>query len=139
MEKLENKTVFKCSYCSKVSLSAGAIAIHEKYCRKNPNYNPPCLFCKHLERIKEERPSNHFDCERCQYFRFDSEVGYDCDFDDCVQEFHRTYFLCKKTSKKMYLYRKISRLYTKKDIIESCDCPMPQECSDFEEKNIYEL
>lgn len=36
MEKLINQTIFKCSYCSRISKSAAGILRHELSCKKEP-------------------------------------------------------------------------------------------------------
>lgn len=50
MKKLENQTVFQCSYCSKVSKSAAGIYQHERFCKKNPHNQLLCTSCAHCHR-----------------------------------------------------------------------------------------
>lgn len=50
MKKIENQTVYQCSYCTKISKSAAGIYQHEKFCKKNPHNNFICVFCIHLRR-----------------------------------------------------------------------------------------
>lgn len=45
--KLYEKKVYECEYCGKISKSAGAMTLHERRCRKNPNVRPLCWKCKH--------------------------------------------------------------------------------------------
>lgn len=63
MKKIENQTVYQCSYCSKISKSVAGIYQHEKFCRKNPHNNFICTFCIHLR--KEEYLSEEDD--KCLY------------------------------------------------------------------------
>lgn len=48
METLKNKTVFKCSYCTRVSLSSVGIYQHERYCSRF-NKTVDKETCKRLE------------------------------------------------------------------------------------------
>ena len=45
--KLYEKKVYECEHCGKISKSAGAMTLHERRCRKNPNIRPLCWKCKH--------------------------------------------------------------------------------------------
>ena len=66
MKKLENQTVFQCSYCSKVSKSAAGIYQHERFCKKNPHNQLLCASCAHCHR--EEHISEPGEkCKACDY------------------------------------------------------------------------
>lgn len=132
MEKLENKTIYKCSYCDKISLSAGGMSSHERSCKNNPNRCTPCASCEYLERTDEERKHTQEDCDRCYHNACDG----DCIHSYCVKQFKNTTFTCKKTGKKMYYARKVERMakYRREAIISKCDCPMPQQCNMYKEQ-----
>ena len=52
--KVSLKKVYQCDYCQKNMISAGAMARHEKFCRKNPNNMHKCFdTCRFLVRTKE--------------------------------------------------------------------------------------
>ena len=47
METLQNKTVYRCSLCNKLSLSKGAMAVHEHSCAiKHEFTSSPCFECQ---------------------------------------------------------------------------------------------
>lgn len=132
MEKLENKTIYKCDYCDRISLSAGGMSSHEKNCKKNPNRLTPCASCEYLERTEQERECTDEDCDHCYYQLFNG----DCRFSNCQKEFRETTLTCKKTGNKMYYARKVERMprYKREAIISKCNCPMPQECVMYKEQ-----
>lgn len=39
-------TVYVCDHCGKISRSAGALTLHERWCKKNPAMRPLCYNCK---------------------------------------------------------------------------------------------
>lgn len=39
-------TVYVCEHCGKISRSAGALTLHERWCKKNPAMRPLCYNCK---------------------------------------------------------------------------------------------
>lgn len=43
--KVQTTQAYKCLYCSKISLSIREIEIHQKTCRKNPEYIQKCIQC----------------------------------------------------------------------------------------------
>lgn len=131
METLENKTVYKCSYCSRVSLSAGAIKTHEFYCKHNPNRGTPCASCKHLTKIVKERDMPREYCRYCYYSYMEPDTGYtECTKDECYRKWKEVTFVCSKTNKKMYYAYKIRnmRKENKEAILSRCDCAMPKSC-----------
>lgn len=92
MEKLINQTVFKCSYCSRISKSAAGIRFHEIYCTKNPHNHILCASCELCERVVSmgEKGSR---CKTC------------CWYSSCIFGEDReviTDFVCKHDGKKMY-------------------------------------
>lgn len=54
MIELTDKVIYKCEYCNKVSLSKGAMTLHERACGKNPKNHMMCADCKHCERLVRE-------------------------------------------------------------------------------------
>lgn len=44
---------FRCDYCTKMSANAGAMAVHEKHCSKNPNNLSMCNNCHWLDYPQE--------------------------------------------------------------------------------------
>lgn len=52
MEKT-TATVYKCDFCNRVSLFAGGLARHEKFCKHNPKNRVLCYHCKHYEDTDE--------------------------------------------------------------------------------------
>ena len=107
MKELNNKKVYQCEYCTRVSLSKGGIKTHEHYCKHNPNKGTPCASCKHL--IKTVREIEGLKSRYTQ-----REVT----------------FTCEVTGKKMYYAHKLRamRKEVKEAILSRCDCPMPREC-----------
>lgn len=128
MEKLENQTVFKCSYCSRISMSAAAMHKHEINCRKNPERQAACVSCKHM--IKEERERTiipELDCKHCLWFNYETQS---CrDRENCVKKVEVD-FICSKTGKKMYYHPAVMNMNKKKRelIISRCDHKMPKDC-----------
>ena len=112
MKSITDKTVYKCEFCGKLSLSKGAMKVHEMNCKKNPN--------------------NWTDCASCEYLNY--ETGYsECarnGDNDCDGSLYITDFICEKTGKKMYYERKVRMMKKEKreEIIKRCDCAMPCEC-----------
>ena len=128
MEILKNQTIYKCSYCGKISLSKGGMTVHEVNCRKNPDNWSDCFYCHYLIReSKEIEGTEGTRCHECQYN--DYEDGCQCE-DDCNGSLHETTFLCEKTGKKMYSKKRVYMMPKEKHdaIISKCDCPFPFEC-----------
>lgn len=132
MKKIENQTVYQCSYCSKISKSAAGIYQHEKFCRKNPHNNFICPFCIHLR--KEEHLSE--EGEKCETCGLNNEItgdrpnsSYGCDV-----RIKYTDFICEIDGSKMYAPNRIIRKLSFKSIKDRCDKPMvdkTQECKNF--------
>lgn len=135
METIADKTVYKCSFCGRISLSKGAMVVHEMNCKKNPQNWTDCAFCDYLkvERRKIENTEGQR-CKRCQYYDIDYEdYGYcECtkEDSDCDGSLYITDFICEKTGKKMYYEKKVRMMSRQKreEIINRCDCPMPSKC-----------
>lgn len=131
MEKIENKPVYKCEYCGKLSLSLAGMARHEKLCKKNPDNWTDCASCEYLDRITVKIEGTRKErCKTCPHY--DMEEDY-CDLEnpqDCDGIRYITDFVCRKTGKRMYYRRKIFAMPKAKaiEIIKRCDCPMPCEC-----------
>lgn len=47
--KTETVKIYSCEHCYKISRNPGAMAVHEKYCKKNPSNINACVGCKFLE------------------------------------------------------------------------------------------
>lgn len=65
MEIITGRKIFKCEFCAKVSLNAGAIVQHEKFCRHNPKNKHICFECKNctiLTFIGKHRTIKDFEC-----------------------------------------------------------------------------
>ena len=146
MKELNNKKVYQCEYCTRVSLSKGGIKTHEHYCKHNPNKGTPCASCKHLiKTIREiERPKSR--CNGCLHQYLECDTGYtECTIgeENCPYPPPREVtFTCEVTGKKMYYAHKLRamRKEVKEAILSRCDCPMPCECDSFEfkfELNLY--
>lgn len=134
MEKIENKPVYKCSHCGKLSLSLEGMTRHEKLCKKNPENWTNCASCVYLDRIsvKIEGTSGER-CESCPHYDWDAG----CDREYCDGSQYTTDFICKKTGKRMYYRRKILAMPKAKaeEIIKRCECAMPCECEIIREEN----
>lgn len=130
-ETLKNKTVFKCSYCTKVSLSAAAIYQHEIFCRKNPHNHILCFSCVHCEVV------DSLDCDgsRCNYCSYNCRHLGGCNNPYCTDDRQRIVdFVCKIDNAKMYAPNKIIRKSYFKDILARCDRPMvdgTMECKNY--------
>lgn len=128
MKKLENQTVFQCSYCSKVSKSAAGIYQHERFCKKNPHNQLLCASCIHCQR--EETLSEEGEkCEICPHR--DDIYG---DYTGCDSRIRYTDFICAIDGSKMYAPNKIRRKTAFEEIKKRCDKPMvdsTQECKNY--------
>lgn len=134
MKKIENQTVYQCSYCSKISKSAAGIYQHEKFCRKNPHNNFICAFCIHLRR--EEHLSE--EGEKCEICVFNNDITGDCllPSSGCNGRIKYTDFICEIDGSKMYAPNRIIRKSSFKYIKDRCE-PMvdkTQECKNFKPK-----
>ena len=132
MEKIENKPVYKCSHCGKLSLSLAGMTRHEKLCKKNPENWTDCASCEYLDRISVKIEGTiGVRCKSCSHH--DPWENY-CDIEnpqDCDGSLYTTDFVCRKTGKRMYYRRKILAMPKAKaeEIIKRCDCAMPCECN----------
>lgn len=129
MKKLENQTVFQCSYCSKVSKSAAGIYQHERFCKKNPHNQLLCTSCAHCHR--EEYFSE--EGEKCEICSFRDNIYGDCT--DCEGRIKYTDFICDIDGSKMYARNKIMLKTSFEEIKNRCDKPMvdaTQKCENYE-------
>ena len=56
MRIIENRKIYQCEHCGKVSLNAGALSQHEKKCHENPKNKPQCWeWCKHYTKTDEKQ------------------------------------------------------------------------------------
>ena len=128
MEKIENKPVYRCSHCGKLSLSLAGMTRHEKLCKKNPDNWTDCVSCEYLDKISVKVEGTiGVRCKSCTYY----DPWYnDCCRDYCDGSQYTTDFICKKTGKRMCYRRKIFAMPKAKaiEIIKRCDCQMPCEC-----------
>lgn len=130
MEKIENKPVYKCEYCGKLSFSLAGMTRHEKLCKKNPDNWTDCASCEYLDKVsKWVEGTSGERCKTCPHYIREwgcylKNTQY-CDGSSLVTD-----FVCRKTGKRMYYRRKIFAMPKAKaiEIIERCDCPMPCEC-----------
>ncbi len=132
MKKLENQTVYQCSYCSKVSKSSAGIYQHERFCKKNPHNQLLCASCIHCHKVvhfsKEGKK-----CEACGYGLILLDecifIGKDCD-----SRIKYTDFICVIDGSKMYAPNKIRLKTSLEEIKERCDKPMvdaTMECKNY--------
>ena len=133
MKKLENQTVFQCSYCSKISKSAAGIYQHERFCKKNPHNQLLCTSCAHCH--KEEHVSEPG--ERCKTCDCGKSLLDECIFfdDDCGRRIKYTDFICDIDGSKMYALNKIRLKTSFEEIKNRCDKPMvdaTQQCENYE-------
>lgn len=49
MKTLNDKTIYQCEHCKKISLNAGAMKRHEEACCKNPKNIPMCDNCQWID------------------------------------------------------------------------------------------
>lgn len=144
MEKLTNQTIFKCSYCSRISKSAAGIYSHELSCKKNPHNQSLCSSCKHCKR-EEYHSEEGVRCKTCPnrhleidyYGRIEYTEGCEL-FGDGACDGRQKYidFICEIDGCRMYS-NKIQRLSSEKaqQIKNRCDRPMPdgtKECANYE-------
>ncbi len=150
MERLINQTIFKCSYCSRISKSAAGILRHELSCKKNKHNQSLCSSCKHCKR-EEHYSEENVRCNTCP--RRATEIDYygrivyidGCElFGEDLCDGRQKYidFICDIDGCKMYS-NKVNRLSSEKaqQIKSRCDRPMPdgtEECANYEyDTSIY--
>lgn len=128
MKKLENQTVFQCSYCSRISKSAAGIYQHELFCKKNPHNQLLCISCIHFQR--EETLSE--EGEKCDICPHRNDIYGDCT--GCDGRMRYTDFICDIDGSKMYAPNKIKRKTAFEEIKNRCDKPMvdvTQKCKNY--------
>ncbi len=135
MKKLENQTIFQCSYCSRISKSAAGIKMHEKYCKKNPHNQLICASCIHCK--KEVNYSEKGKrCSKCFNFSFDGECSLSLEEARlCDSRIRIVDFICDIDGSKMYAPNKIKRKTAFEEIKKRCDKPMvdaTQKCEHYE-------
>lgn len=134
MEKLINQTVFKCSYCSRISKSAAGMRLHEICCTKNPHNHILCASCELCERVVSmgEKGSR---CKTCYLYTYAPlDKGYPCCwYSSCIFGEDRetvTNFVCKHDGKKMYSPKILRYNKEKREaIMARCQKPMADEVS----------
>lgn len=52
--KTSTGKIYHCDYCGKLSVSAGAMTIHERSCSKNPVNDTLCKNCVHCNRYEDQ-------------------------------------------------------------------------------------
>lgn len=52
--KAQTIKAYCCEYCSKISRAAGAMAKHERFCKKNPHNHALCYKCEHFKQAEFE-------------------------------------------------------------------------------------
>ena len=137
MKKIK-ATVYHCDFCTKVSLSAGGMYLHEITCRKNPDNWTPCASCKHCNKNvywETEEGDIYYSLEDVnkvarEVYYYVPETGYE----ERLKYHKVTEFTCGIDAKKMY-HNKVNRLSKEKreEIISRCDKQMPSECSNYME------
>lgn len=132
MKKLENQTIFQCSYCSRISKSAAGITTHEKSCKKNPHNQLICASCAHCK-VEEYFSEEGKKCETCSERCFNGECGRDLP-ETCDSRIRFVDFICDIDGSKMYAPNKIRRKASMEDIKNRCDKPMTdatQHCDNY--------
>lgn len=108
MKIIENKPIYRCEHCGKLSLSQSGMQRHETACRKNPANWAACGGCAHLDVTYKWYDDKEVPCS----------------------------FYCKLKNKRMY-HSKVLRFANaerRNDIISGCDMVMPSVkdgCPDF--------
>ena len=117
------RTVYHCEHCNKISLSKGAMTLHEDKCRRNPLNRACCIGC------------NHLIVEDIEYKDNLSECNSD-DFIPSVRPYRR--FICDIDNKVMYHPKIRTFSKEKRDlIIGISQKPMPnahEGCDNFEDR-----
>ena len=67
--------VYQCEFCTKISISKGGIARHEKTCRHSPSVRPRCWSCKHFVNDFFAEPE---DVEYVKFVDYEGEEQYGC-------------------------------------------------------------
>lgn len=136
MKKLENQTIYQCSYCSRISKSAAGVFVHEKYCKKNPHNQLRCASCIHCRKevIYSEKGKR---CKTCSYFSFDGECNFEIP-ELCDSRIRIVDFICGIDGSKMYAPNKIKRKAIFAEIKKRCSKPMidaTQQCEYYKLDN----
>ena len=60
--KKTTETVYSCEHCGKKMFSAGAMSLHERMCRRNPNNMHRCFaICKHCTKEYQDTKDNDYE------------------------------------------------------------------------------
>jgi hypothetical protein len=60
---MKKVSAYQCDFCPKASTKAGAMALHERKCKQNPNNHHKCFdFCRHLQKIYKGHNRSGFIC-----------------------------------------------------------------------------
>lgn len=59
------ETIYRCDYCNKAMRNKGAMTLHERMCKSNPENDHKCFqYCKFLLKDTDEQDGSvFFDCE----------------------------------------------------------------------------
>lgn len=61
---MKKVSAYQCDFCPKASTKAGAMAIHEKKCKHNPNNKHKCFdYCAQLEKVYMGHNRTGFQCK----------------------------------------------------------------------------
>lgn len=113
--KEQTQKTYRCDHCNKLYLRKNAAATHEERCFANPENFRPCFGCANLGR---------------KDFEIESQNCYH------IPNRKISLFFCSK--KETFLLPPISE--HKGNFIDTNDIennPMPKECKDFKQKNIF--
>lgn len=140
--------VYRCDHCNKISISKGAIKLHEICCRKNPINHTPCASCKYLEKRVAYKLDYYVDEDGClnlpiteddhgKVISTEELRKLTNNFDDYISPEpwfqKKTTMYCTKRELRLY-HPKIRRmgLDTAMTIIAQCDMQMPTTCDDYQ-------
>lgn len=107
-----NERVFRCDHCNRAIVSKGAMTLHERVCKQNPNNWHKCFkYCKHLCKSVENVGG---------YYEEQPQVKFTCS---------------AKNNLEMYSY-KLERISRNKSRIENLT-RMPLQCDLYEPQDTY--
>lgn len=114
MKTLENKTVYRCDFCSKKLFVKSAMVKHETYCSHNPVNHKACTLCKHISKTT-----------------YEYSPGDDYSGEPVIMT--AAAFRCSALNKLVYP-TKVERLGLVKQYPDQFEdqIPMPKECDKFE-------
>lgn len=124
MKTIENVTIYKCDFCKKELKRKHAMVKHEEFCNNNPKNCKACHFCEHLETIEKE----------VEFEKYHQGDGW-CDFEPEYKNVK--VFRCKKLNKLMFPFSIEKRELHKKYETFSEQEPMPNDCKDFSNMQIF--